>query len=249
MFEKLTTKISDTFNTAKENIEHTFDEQRIKMISKSQLHFDEDYKALFIQEPEKVDRIEADMRIHGFDKSMPIIATKDFSILDGNSRYMAACRINEIKFVPVVIKEFDTKDEALKYALHLQLDRRNLTDSEIFLMFKRFEEMKMKAKISGKTTEEYSDAKIAEQLQKSERQVQKMRELAKKVDSLSLKQITDGRISINKAYAEMKKKEAVLNVSDKIQKQSNPKTYEDGIRFALDQIAKGKTPEEILSAI
>lgn len=146
-------KISTSLETAKQNIQNKFDSERIQMVEISKLKFDKDFKELFEQEPEKVERIAQNMKEHGFDKSQPIIATKNGSILDGSSRYLASLEAG-IKYLPVMFKDFADKDEALKYELHLQLDRRNLNDSQLYSAFKRLEELKAVAKSEGKTTEE-----------------------------------------------------------------------------------------------
>lgn len=241
-------KISCSFETAKQNIQNKFDSERIQMVEISKLKFDKDFKELFAQEPEKVERIMQDMKEHGFDKSQPIIATKDGSILDGNSRYMAAIQIG-IKYVPVVYKDFADKNEALKYELHLQLDRRNLSDSQVFVMFKKLEEMKQNAKSEGKSTEDFTDAKFAEQLDKSERQIQKIRELTKKADGQTLEKVASGEITINQAYSEVKKamhpKESKTDENSSI----NRTEFIRGVKFALDELANGKTTEEILAAL
>ena len=70
------------------------------MVNVNKLKFDKNFKELFSQEPEKVERIAQDMKEHGFDKSQPIIVTKDFLILDGNSRYLS-CQKAGISVVPV----------------------------------------------------------------------------------------------------------------------------------------------------
>ncbi len=238
-------KITSAVETFKQNIQNKFDYERVQMIEISKLTYDKDFKELFAQEPEKVERIAQDMKIRGFDKSQPIIATKEFKILDGHSRYLASQKAG-IKFVPVVFKDFSDKNEALKYELHLQLDRRNLTDSEILKMFSKLEELKSVAKSEGKSTEEYSDAKIAEQLNKSERQVQKIRELTKKADEATLNKISDGKLSINQAYSEIKKSEKP--VSDESRK-INKSEFIKGVQFALQELEQGKTAEEILASL
>ena len=235
--------IRSKIETAKQNIQNKFDSERVQMVEISKLKFDKDFKGLFKQEPEKVARIAENLRQNGFDKSQPLIVTKDYRILDGNSRYLA-CREVGIQYVPVVVKDFADKDEALKYELHLQLDRRNLNDSQIFLMFKKLEEMKNKAKIEGKTTEEFTDAKIAEQLNKSERQVQKLRELSKKADEGTIQKVSAGKMTINQAYSEVKKAE--LPPVQKLPKSVNESEFKKGVAFAMKELAKGKTPQEIL---
>ena len=243
-----TKKLSTSFEAAKQNIQNKFDSERIQMVEISKLKFDKDFKELFAQEPEKVERIAQDMKEHGFDKSQPIIVTKDDSILDGNSRYMAAIQLG-IKYVPVVYKEFADKNEALKYELHLQLDRRNLSDAQVFVMFKKLEEMKQNAKTEGKSTEDFTDAKLAEQLKKSERQVQKMRELSKKADEQTLDKIASGEITINQAYSEVKKAEHPKDNKNNKNSSINKSDFFKGVKFALDELAKGKTAEEILAAL
>ena len=241
-------KISTSLETAKQNIQNKFDSERIQLVAISNLKFDKDFKELFAQEPEKVERIAHDMKEHGFDKSQPIIATKDGSILDGNSRFMAANQIG-IKYIPVVYKDFADKNEALKYELHLQLDRRNLSDSEVFAMFKKLEEMKQSAKSEGKSTEDFTDAKLAVQLNKSERQIQKIRELTKKADEQTLEKVASGAITINQAYSEVKKAEHPNDNKNNKNSSINKSEFFKGVKFTLDELAKGKTAEEILAAL
>lgn len=236
--------IRSKIETAKQNIQNKFDSERVQMVEISKLKFDKDFKGLFEQEPEKLKRLVESMRQNGgFDKSQPLIVTKDFAILDGNSRYLASLEAG-IQYIPVVVKDFADKDEALKYELHLQLDRRNLNDSQIFLMFKKLEEMKNKAKIEGKSTEDFTDAKIAEQLNKSERQVQKLRELSKKADEGTIQKVSAGKMTINQAYSEVKKAE--LPPVQKLPKSVNESEFKKGVAFAIKELAKGKTPLEIL---
>ncbi|EID84291.1 putative transcriptional regulator [Treponema sp. JC4] len=241
-------KISTSFEAAKQNIQNKFDSERIQMVEISKLKFDKDFKELFAQEPEKVERIAQDMKKHGFDKSQPIIATKDGSILDGNSRFIAANQVG-IKYLPVVYKNFVDKNEALKYELHLQLDRRNLSDAEVFAMFKKLEGMKQNAKAEGKSTEDFTDAKIAEQLKKSERSVQKIRELSKKADKQTLDKVASGELSINKALSEVKKAEHPITIKSNANSSINKSEFIKGIKFALNEIANGKNAEEILAAL
>ena len=243
-----TKKLSTSFEAAKQNIQNKFDSERIQMVEISRLKFDKDFKELFAQEPEKLERIERDLKEHGFDKSQPLIVTKDFSILDGNSRYLA-CKAAGISIVPVVVKDFADKKEALKYELHLQLDRRNLNDSQILAAFQRLEELKSAAKREGKSTDDFTDAKLAVQLNKSERQIQKIRELTKKADEQTLEKVASGAITINQAYSEVKKAEHPNDNKNNKNSSINKSEFFKGVKFALDEIANGKTAKEILAAL
>ena len=168
--------------------------------------------------------------------------------MDGNSRYLS-CQKAGISVVPVIIKNFTNKEEALRYELHLQLDRRNLTDSQIYAAFLRLEELKSVAKSEGKSTEDFTDAKLAEQLKKSERQVQKMRELSKKADEQTLNKVTSGEFTINQAYSEVKKAEHPKITKTVENSAINKSEFFKGVKFALDEIANGKTAKEILAAL
>ena len=243
-----TKKLSTSLETAKQNIQNKFGPERIIMVNINKLKFDKNFKELFAQEPEKVERIARDMKEHGFDKSQPIIVTKDFSILDGNSRYLASKKAG-IVIVPVIVKDFTDKGDALKYELHLQLDRRNLNDAQIYAAFKRLEELKSVAKSEGKSTEDFTDAKFAEQLNKSERQIQKIRWLTKKADEQTLNKLSSGKITINQAFSEVKKAEQPKESKTDKNSFINKSEFIKGVHFALDELAKGKTAEEILAAL
>lgn len=81
-----TAKAAETIDNAAKSILT----DKVIMVSIEKLRFEKDFKAVFKQEEEKVNRIAADMVIHDYDKSQPIITNEKFEILDGNSRYMAA---------------------------------------------------------------------------------------------------------------------------------------------------------------
>jgi len=240
------TFILSKLKAAKQSIQSTFSSERIQMVDISKLKFDKDFKELFAQEPDKVERIAANMKEHGYDKSMPIIVTKNFTIIDGNSRYLA-CQKAGITMAAIAVKDFADKDEALRYELHLQLDRRNLSDAEIFKLFKKLEEMKAKAKKEGKTTESFTDARLAEQLKKSERTVQKMRELSRKADDATIEKVTSGEVSINQAYAEVKAAEN--ENKPKLPKTVDVVEFRRGVAFAIKELEKGRNPKEILAMI
>ena len=245
----LSNKLRSSFKTAKLNIQSKFGSEAVTMVEISKLHFDKDFKGLFTQEPEKVDRICKDMLLNGFDKSQPIIATEDGSILDGNSRYMAASKAG-IKYVPVVYKTFQDKNEALIYEFHLQLDRRNLSDAEIYKMFTKLEELKNHAKKEGNSIASFTDSIIASSIHKSERQVQKIRELTRKAAPGTLQKIESGEMSINQAYSEVKKTEQAIHAEtcDNTDNQEGViSEFEKGVHFALEEIAKGRTSDEIIN--
>lgn len=244
----------------KKQIASSFSKEKIKMLPVDELKFDDEYKGLFEQETDKVQRIANDMMKNGFDYSQPIIITADGKILDGNSRCLATKQAG-IKFVPVIVKEFKSKDESLMYELHLQMDRRNLTDAQKFAAFKKLEELKSKVKESGESAREFTDEKMAEQLKVSPRQISKFREVEKKAAPELQQKILEGNATINSIHSEIKKVEPV-SVEKKTQEtftkrpskaakpestKFNRDSFIQGIKFALLESSKGKTAQEVLS--
>lgn len=174
-------------------------EDKIFTVSIDKLHFDEDYKAVFKQEEEKVQRIAEDMKVNGFDKSQPIILDENYAILDGNSRFMA-CQIAGITKVPVIIKKFESKKEALLYALGLQMNRRNIADESILIdTYNKLAAMK-----DEEGNKLFTDVEIAEKLRVSPRQISKAKEVDLKATDEIKAALRAGEISLHKAYTTMK---------------------------------------------
>ena len=227
------------------------DNAKIKMVEVSQLRFDRDFKNVFQQENDKVAEIANDMRTNGFDKSRPIIVTEAYIIVDGHSRFMAAKKAG-LEKVPVIIKKFDSRDETIEYEYKMQLNSRRLTDGEYFAAFLKLDEIRR----SNPNAQGSSDEAIGRQLNKSARQVCKMREIAKKADSTLLEKIQNGSISINKAHemikaAESRKKAGVVE-DDSEEKTSNTgkginsDSFKLGVLFVLSELEKGKKKSQIL---
>ena len=174
-------------------------EDKIFTVSIEKLHFDEDYKAVFKQEDDKVQRIAEDMKANGFDKSQPIILDENYAILDGNSRYMA-CQLAGITKVPAIIKKFESKKEALLYALGLQMNRRNIADESILIdTYNKLAAMK-----DEEGNKLFTDVEIAEKLRVSPRQISKAKEVDLKATDEIKAALRAGEISLHKAYTTMK---------------------------------------------
>lgn len=227
------------------------DNAKIKMMAISELHFDRDFKAVFQQETDKVTEIANDMRINGFDKTRPIVVTEKNTIVDGHSRFMAAQKAG-LQKVPVIIKKFDSRDETLEYEYRMQLNSRRLTDGEFFAAFLKLDEIRKQ----NPNAQGSSDEAIGRQLNKSARQVCKMREIARKADSTLLERIQNGSISINKAHemikaAEARKKAGIIE-DDSEEKTSNTgrginsESFKLGVLFVLSELEKGKKKSQIL---
>lgn len=226
------------------------DNAKIKMVEVSQLRFDRDFKNVFQQENDKVAEIANDMKANGFDKSRPIIVTEAYIIVDGHSRFMAAKKAG-LEKVPVIIKKFDSRDETIEYEYKMQLNSRRLTDGEYFAAFLKLDEIRR----SNPNPQGSSDEAIGRQLNKSARQVCKMREIAKKADAALLEKIQNGTVSINKAHemikaAEARKKAGEIEVSAETSSNTgkgiNQDSFKLGVLFVLSELEKGRKKGQIL---
>lgn len=220
---------------------------KIKMVSVEQLKFDREFKAVFQQESDKVSEIANDIKVNGFDKTRPIVVTEAYIIVDGHSRFMAAKKAG-LHQVPVIIKKFESRDETIEYEYKMQLNSRRLSDGEYLEAFIRLDEFRRSdPNATGK-----SDEAIAKQLNKSTRQVSKMREIAKKASPELLDKIKSNSISLNKAYELIKageKKTAATIPSENVNqigKGINSDSFKLGVLFVLSELEKGRKKNQIV---
>lgn len=220
------------------------DNAKIKMVCVESLKFDREFKAVFQQENDKVVEIANDIKANGFDKTRPIVITESNIIVDGHSRFLAAKKAGLVK-VPVIIKKFGSRDETIEYEYKMQLNSRRLSDGEYFEAFVKLDEFrKSDPNATGK-----SDETIARQLNKSARQVSKMREIAKKATPDLLQKIKDNYISLNKAYEIIKSKETSKDKKEEntnTGKGINSESFRLGVLFVLSELEKGKKKSQIL---
>lgn len=97
------------------------------------------FKDLFAIDEQNLEAIEKNMDEHDYDMTQPIIVWKEEStLLDGHTRYQAAKELFEK--IPVTLKSFSSEKEAVEYAIHLQTERRNLTDWDILTLVELIDE-------------------------------------------------------------------------------------------------------------
>lgn len=131
-------------------------------------------------------------------KANPITLSQDNILIEGHTRYLAAQKAG-IKKIAVVYKHFASRLEMLEYAYKQQLHRRNLSEQEIFTSYKKLRELTNEDGKKAKT-----DVEIAEELHVSPRQLTKMKEVEKKASPKIMEAFTEGTISLNQAYNQMK---------------------------------------------
>lgn len=200
-----------------ENAAKSINTDKIKWISIEKIVIDPELKGIYKQEEKEIVNISEDMKINDYNPANPLTLSKDNVIVDGHTRYLAALRAG-LKKVAVIYKHFDSRQEMLSYAYAQQLNRRNLSDSEIFLSYQ-----KLKALTDENGKKAKTDVEIAEQLQISPRQVAKMKEVEKKASSETMDKIISGETTVNKVYNEIKASEKTIVQKDEVIKNEQEK--------------------------
>jgi ParB family chromosome partitioning protein len=155
-----------------------------------------------------LDDIVWDMRRNGYDNSQPLVLWKDHDnvVIDGHTRLSAAKKAN-IYQIPVILKAFSDEEDALKYAIACQKNRRNLSDSELVACVVELD--KRKDKISclkqnltvapcGATVR--SSQETAELLGINHRKVERIRTIMDNAPDEIKRMVKTGRMTVNSAY-------------------------------------------------
>lgn len=177
-------------------------EGKIIKINLDEITMHPELKDAFHIDAEVKDRIKSDMAANGFSKGHPIHIFRweeKWILCDGHTRYTAAKELG-LKTIWAQIHQFDSINQALLYSMKEQFNRRNIEDSELF---KQFEVLRQEEFEGRKLTA----AELSERLNKSKRHIFKLQEVFAKSSKEQLKEIRDGKASINKIYNDIKKQE------------------------------------------
>jgi hypothetical protein len=112
----------------------------MKMMKTKEIKVRPPFSELFPINPETLERIKEHMKVYGFDLSQPVIVW-DGVLVDGHTKLRAALE-NGIEEIPACEKDFANEDEAVEYAIHNQVDRRNLTDGDILRLVEMLDKKK-----------------------------------------------------------------------------------------------------------
>lgn len=196
---------------------------------------DDDFKNLFPLNEDAVNQLTERMENKGYDESQPLHLAKfldepetDYVLIDGHHRLAAAIGAGLDK-IPVYRHTFDTRKDGIIYALELQLLRRNEDKKNLYNDFQKLKKLK---EITGTESEEESKSrpdgkqseKDAEKLGVSSRQIEKMNAIDSSDREDLKEQLSEGTISVNAAYDELKG----------TKKKSKKKADEEEVSEALD---------------
>ena len=177
-----------------------------KSIRISEIEYHEDFKSLFAIDENLLKRITDSMLETKYDNSQPIhiwaytdeTGTCHKFIIDGHTRLKAAEQAG-FETVPYYEHNFETFEEAYKYVLGLQVNRRNLDGGELLRNISKLYGTDFIQNAEGKKSEA-----IAEILGKSDRTVEKGLYVIENADEETLAKIDSDKLSVNKAYKQLK---------------------------------------------
>jgi ParB family transcriptional regulator, chromosome partitioning protein len=191
------------------------------------------FKALFPIKPITLDEIKKDMEKKGFDNSQPLVIWKEKQVLiDGHTRLESA-KLSGIEKVPITEKSFQSEDKAIEYAIHLQQNRRNLTDAELINCITHYDSKKSKGRpkkgLHEPLSEKGKSADItAKKLGISPTKVKKLRAIEEKGNPELKCAVKSGEKTVNQAYAELKEKDNPQKPSNKLNRKLEILKYDFG---------------------
>ncbi len=167
-----------------------------KRMSLSRIENDERFESLFSVSEEVLQRITKSIADNGFDQSQPVHIWKTDGrniLIDGYTRVRAS-RDAGLKTVPVYEHEFQSFEEAYKYVLSLQVNRRNLSSEELLIQVRHLMESEFVKNYKGVKAQYISDT-----LGVSKRTVQRAMTINRLADEETLDEIAQQKLSLSKA--------------------------------------------------
>lgn len=207
-----------------------------KSIKISEIEKHPDFQSLFKIDDELLGRITSSINEKGFDASQPVHiwkATDDDGtlhnyLIDGYTRIAALEKAGH-ETVPYFEHKFESFDDAYKYVLSLQVNRRNLDGSELLKNVSKLLETDFIQNAKGKKSKA-----IADILNLSDRTVDKAISVINKADEETLAKIDADELTVNKAYNQDKEKSKVKSEKKNSHKEENSSDEIDDISDALE---------------
>ena len=184
----------------------------VRYVAPDELRVREPFIDLFPVEPAMLATITESMRKNGYDLSKSINIWSDENVVvDGHTRLRAAIAAG-INSVPICYHNFVDEDEALRYAVANQRDRRNITGADIFRCIELVHKRKTAGRPEKSASREANFGKAAEEtagvVGVSRATVERSLTVINAADEEpDLKQdVLEGRRSINGAATEVRKR-------------------------------------------
>lgn len=181
---------------------------KTSLVPVESLSFDPEFQGLFDFDEERAAQLAEKMEREGFDPAQPIVLAKILEepdtvkkpiVADGHHRASAAEKAR-LQKIPAYVHTFETRKQALAYALELQILHRSLTDGQKAKAVARLDQLKPKRKILGEgEAPERSAAETARKIGMSARNVSKVRNVLANADEETKEALLNDKISINQA--------------------------------------------------
>lgn len=233
-----------TFNTLtnsiKNKIENIQKADQKKNLKIKDITLIPEFEKLLAMDDSVVNAMTESMKTEGFKPGHELhIWAHDgkFILIDGHTRRHCAIKAG-LTSVPCIIHHFENLEEAKKYAIREQTDRRNLSGEALLQAVANFNFEKGK----GNAGDEKGKASeiIGKQLGVSSKTVEKARVVLKEATEEQKEAIRKEELSVNQVYNQIRGK-----ASSEKPKSNQPilsakeKAFIDGIRYAISQINSG----------
>lgn len=202
-----------------------------KIIAVEKIEEHERFRELYSIDEDLLSRITEDMKSNKFDESQPVhiwLASEDgeehFYLIDGYTRVRAA-KSAGLLTVPYFEHHFDSFEEAHRYALHLQVDRRNLSGMDLLRNIEELMGSDYIKSMSGN-----KNAAVGELLGVSEKTVERANFVERNATDEQKAEIKSGETTINATYNDIKESQFVEKHASAEQKErieSGEATVED----------------------
>jgi len=176
-----------------------------QIVETGSLNIREPFDSLFPIGQDTLAAIRQDMETNGFDPVFPIVVWEEESIVvDGHTRFTAAREL-DIENVPVVLKSFESEDDAVLYSFHIQRNRRNMSDEDILKCLALLDNIHGadEEKEGSKKTRKAVNEDRAKELGISPGKVDKARKVMEQGSEEIRDQVQAGEKSINQAFNEI----------------------------------------------
>ena len=239
-----------TFNTItnsiKNKIENIQKADQKKILKIKDISLIPEFEKLLTMDESVVNAMTESMKAEGFKPGHELhIWAHDgkFILIDGHTRHHCAIKAG-LTSVPCIIHHFNTLEEAKKFAIREQTDRRNLSGEALLQAVANFNFEKGK----GNAGDEKGKASeiIGKQLGVSSKTVEKARVVLKEATEEQKEAIRKEELSVNQVYNQIRgKAPAEKSDSNQPKLSAKEKAFIDGIRYAISQINSGICIEDL----
>lgn len=233
-------------NTIKNKISNLQKADQKKSLKIKDITLIPEFEKLLTMDDSVINAMTESMRTEGFKPGHELyvwLHEGKYILIDGHTRRHCAMKAG-LTSVPCIIHHFDSLEEAKKFAIREQTDRRNLSGEALLQAVANFNFEKGK----GNAGEEKGKASeiIGKQLGVSSKTVEKARVVLKEATEEQKEAIRKEELSVNQVYNQIRAKAPVEKQNNAQPKLSaKEKSFIEGIHHAIAQINSGISLEEL----